>query len=55
MEKQGWPLVVATKARQAWHVEQGCAQHRCQSLSKPQIKPGGLSATQPNSDSTRLA
>ena len=37
MEKQGWSLVVATTAcagRQAWQGEQGCAQHRCQSLSR---------------------
>lgn len=50
VEKQGWSLVVATTAcagRQAWQGEQGCAQYRCQSLSKPQIKQAGQSNPAP--------
>lgn len=47
-----WWQPTACTGRQAWHGEQGCAQHRCHSLSKPQIKPDGQS--QSNPDSTRM-
>lgn len=60
-EKQGWSLEVATAActgRQAWQGEQGCAQHRCQSLRKASSQAGRpVQPTHPDPirlDSTRM-